>query len=139
MHRRGIGFVKGVGMSGIMGGAEWSGVERRDSHVCISYARKGGHVLVGDADAEKTDGWDEGRGVAMHQISLTDLGLDGCCLVDTYSLPAAYTGTWYIAVMVLCEFFVSIFSPVVLRSFFSLRSCGLCIAVCFSASLSAEA
>jgi hypothetical protein len=67
-HRRGIGFVKGVGMSGIMGGAEWSGVERRDSHVCMLYARKGGHVLVDGAHAEKTDGWDEERGVAMHQI-----------------------------------------------------------------------
>jgi hypothetical protein len=87
MHRRGIGFVKGVGMSGIMGGAEWSGVERRDSHVCISYARKGGHVLVGDADAEKTDGWDEGRGVAMHQISLTDLGLDGCWALSLVFAP----------------------------------------------------
>jgi hypothetical protein len=50
------------------GGVEWSGVERWDSHVRILYARKGGHVLVDGAHAEKTDGWDEERGVAMHQI-----------------------------------------------------------------------
>jgi hypothetical protein len=41
MHRRGIGFVKGVGMSGIMGGAEWSGVEWRDGTPMCAYCMQG--------------------------------------------------------------------------------------------------
>jgi hypothetical protein len=150
-HRRGIGFVKGVGMSGIMGGVEWSG---ETGLPCVHVVCKERWTCFGGWCTCGENGWLGRRKRGCHASdSLTDLGLDGCwalslvfavaasfgCLVDTCSLPAAYTGIWYIAVMVLCGFCVFIFSPVVLRSFFSLCSCGSCIAVCLSDSLSAEA
>jgi hypothetical protein len=132
-------------------GVEWSG---ETGLPCVHVVCKERWACFGGWCTCGENGWLGRRKRGCHASdSLTDLGLDGCwalslvfavaasfgCLVDTCSLLVAYTGIWYIAVMMLCGFCVFIFSPVVLRSFFSLRSCGSCIAVCLSDSLSAEA